>query len=765
MVDHFEGLLQRGEMPTGPPREIRKQAAAVAGGDPTQYVDDIYDALEGAVNRNLRARIPEGAPLEERIRIANEAENALGNRTRTLEITKRQQFSTPLTISQAAAYAADVRPHERVLEPTAGTGNLIEPIRDKANVFPVEIEKRRADVLRANGFTNVNEGDFFKTSLSNFGAAVMNPPWGKLTTGRYAALDVPSPWGRFGDVSERFFVQAMNRLDPGGRLVALMPTTILAAPSNGFRKWIADQHTLQAMIQSPPGAYSRRGTDVDSVLLVVDKGKQTPAPEPIIALESNQPKDWAEYASAVKPLAEGGANARTEAPSAARPQEPAAAAPALGGEHPRTPVSGHPGAEGGGGLPGVRGAGGGPGPVRREPAGMGPAVVPEGAVSEPVDSPGADGEANPAAAPRLVRQGAQALRPRGVAADRLRQFEEAQNSPIFTPYVLRSQAVGHPHPRQIVETRSLAGAPAPELTYQPSVGVWDAHTRGAISDEQLDAVAAVGQAVENGHAYLAADDVGVGKSREIAASAIDWLEKGAANRILITSKNEVNLRDLEREIKIVAGVDPDKGVLPFRVIYLRDFKEAAQRTEKATEYKPVPAYDHAVYLVESTNLTPYRQAISDLHIDGLLADEAHTYKNVEEAGLGKTWKALHKDWMGRHIPIAYFSATPAVTLDELRYLYGLREWTPRRLCRLGGAEDGPGYCGTAERGRGKGTAGRGTCGADRPRGGRSWRQATATPSSRGCVPPSRVDCGDGTDYARAEDEGEIRLAGSVARRG
>lgn len=673
LVDHLEELLRRGEMPTDP-REIRKQAAAVAGGDPTQYVDDIYDALEGAVNRNLRARIPEAAPLEERIRIANEAESALGNRTRTLEITKRQQFSTPLTISQAAAYAADVHPDERVLEPTAGTGNLIEPIRDKANVFPVEIEKRRADILRANGFTNVTEGDFFKTHLSNFGAAVMNPPWGKLTTGRYAALDVPSPWGRFGDVSERFFVQAMNRLEPGGRLVALMPTTILGAPSNGFRKWIADQHTLQAMIQSPPGAYSRRGTDVDSVLLVVDKGKQTPAPEPIIALESNQPKDWAEYARTVKPLAEGGTNARTEAPSAQRHPEPAAAAPALGGEHPAAPVSAAPGAEGGRGLPGVRGGERGPGAVRREPTGMGPAVVPESAVSESVDSPGADGESNPAAAPRLVRQGTQALRPRGMAADRLRQFEEAQDSPVFTPYVLRSQAAGHPHPRQIVETRSLAGAPAPELTYQPSQGVWDAHTRGVISDEQVDAVAAVGQAVENGHAYLAADDVGVGKSREIAASAIDWLEKGTANRILITSKNEVNLRDLEREIKIVAGVDPDKGVLPFRVVYLRDFKEAAQRGEKATEYKAIPAYDKTAYLVESYNITPYRQAISDLRIDGLLADEAHTYKN-EDAGLGQTWKALHKDWLGRHIPIAYFTATPAVTLDELRYLYGLREWT------------------------------------------------------------------------------------------
>jgi hypothetical protein len=199
--------------------------------------------------------------------------------------------------------------------------------------------------------------------------------------------------------------------------------------------------------------------------------------------------------------------------------------------------------------------------------------------------------------------------------------------------------------------------------------VIDAHKRKVISDEQVDTVAAVGQANERGHALMVADDVGLGKSREIAASAIDWLEKGKAKRILITSKGEVNLRDLESEMKVVAGTDN----LPFKYIYLRDYKEAAERAQNTKPYNPVPKTDNTVYVVESFNLTPYRRAIQDLGIDGVLGDEVHTYKN-DDAGVGQTWKVLHADWLQRKVPIAYFTATPGTTLDDLEYLYGLKEW-------------------------------------------------------------------------------------------
>jgi hypothetical protein len=687
LVDRFEKALADKSLPTDP-RELREMAKQTVGGDPTSYVDDIYDSLEGAINREFRKAVAADDPktLKDRIELAKQFEDALGRRTRTLEITERQQFSTPLTISQAAGYAADVQGEgERVLEPTAGTGNLVEPVRDKANVFTSEIEHRRADVLRANGYRNVVEGDFLKSTLSHFGAVITNPPWGKISSGRYRALDVPAPWGNYGDVSERFLVSAMNRLDKDGRMVAVMPTTVLGPASNGFRKWIEQNHTLRAIIQSPPGAYDRRGTSVDSLLMVIDKGKVPDAPEPIIRVQSNQPKNWAEYADAVKPLAEGGSHARAvEEPAATptrnnnpaveqeQPRRTGAGEAPLGVAGPERPASADTGTGSREGLPDVRPGEPGPRDAGQDRTGMGSDVVPENQDAASVDSPGADGEINGATAPRLVRQSSGALRPRGVAPEREREFDEASSSPIFTPYVLRSGVSGNPHPRQIVETRSLAGAPAPEVTYKPSQRVLDAHSRKAISDEQFDSVAAAGQADQRGHAMMIADDVGVGKSREIAARALDLFDQGR-KRILITSKAENNLKDLEDEMRIVSGVGKDDP-LPFKVIYLRDFKDAAERAQKKSEYQAIPAFDNAVYLVEAHNLTPYRRAIQDLQVDSLLADEVHTYKN-KDAGLGQTWSGLHKEWLARKIPITYFSATPGATIDDLEYLYGLREWT------------------------------------------------------------------------------------------
>ena len=57
----------------------------------------------------------------------------------------------------------------------------------------------------------------------------MNPPWGKYSTGRYGKPVA----GTFkpGDVAERFVAQAMNTLPEGGRMVALMPTTMMGRPA------------------------------------------------------------------------------------------------------------------------------------------------------------------------------------------------------------------------------------------------------------------------------------------------------------------------------------------------------------------------------------------------------------------------------------------------------------------------------------------------------------------------------------------------------
>jgi hypothetical protein len=310
------------------------------------------------------------------------------------------------------------------------------------------------------------------------------------------------------------------------------------------------------------------------------------------------------------------------------------------------------------------------------------------------------------------------------------------------------------------------------------------------------------KAQENGHAVLVADDVGVGKSREIAGVHADLHSKLAkGGRVLITTVSEANLYDLERELRIFHGVDEENGQLPFQVVRLRDFKESSERPGQKREYKPIPALDNAVYLVEAHNLTPYTRAILDLNIEAVLADEAHKYKN-EDASVGMTWKALHRHWMSLKRPLAYFTATPATTLDELEYLYGVKEWSldgfndwvsiktghtsaddleeakKRALPKDDLADVGsdatevmPGGAISALAEQLRAAQQRGDIQqAEKIRGeiareekrqkGRKWGQ------NQRRVPHRRLDRRDGTDHARVEDEGEVHLARPVAwRRG
>ena len=90
----------------------------------------------------------------------------------------RQQFSTPVAIGYLASRMAGIEPDDTVYEPTAGRGALLlecEPERVIAN----EIDDRRADDLRRQGFT-VSEEDAmdFEPGIAA-DVVIANPPFGR----------------------------------------------------------------------------------------------------------------------------------------------------------------------------------------------------------------------------------------------------------------------------------------------------------------------------------------------------------------------------------------------------------------------------------------------------------------------------------------------------------------------------------------------------------------------------------------------------------
>ena len=631
--------------------EARKLAESVAGEDLREATDEIVDAMEGALTIKFRHEVALKEYLLSQIAAARTLESHLPRAWRSLEKTDLQQFSTPLPIAAAVQWVAQQgqQPTDRILEPTAGTGHLIASL---TNVKAHELSPRRAGLLGALGF-DVTQGDYLEALdlKESFDIIVANPPWGKFSTGKYGAAVGLRFTPR--DVAERFVGKMIRDLKPGGRLVVVMPTTMMSSPE--FRQYLAENGVVRGLIQSPPGAYTTRATTVDSILLVWDKGaKGTPS-------TFVEPKTWDAYAEAVAEIP----------PREIRLQRPPGDTPP--GRPPRTPGAPHP--------PPGQGAVGPGGKARPGTAPRPDLGVPERRDTDVVaDEPGGEREElEPQGAPTSAPRPDQRATTRGLSDTALVAHGHAQASQQFAPYHLRTRQRGVRHPKLVVEARSLAGVNYPDLTETFSPRVARIVREGRVSIEQAEqALAAVQANAVGHHGYLAADNVGVGKSREIALTILELMEraKKAGNplRLLVTTKSKDNIADLiDREMLEEVLQKEDPG---FEIVRVSEMK--ASRTKKTGEPRePLPQFEHAIYVTDFSNLAPYLDSLTEVGLNGIIGDEAHKFKN-QNAKVGAAWQRLHADIM-LHTPreqqaFAYFTATPAQSVYDYQYLYGLRLW-------------------------------------------------------------------------------------------
>lgn len=595
---------------------------------------------------------------------ARTLEKQLTRAYRTPEKMRLQQFSTPLPISVAVAFAAQTRAADRILEPTAGTGNLVAPLKGSA-VTVSELDPSRAALLQAQGWKDVRTLDYLRSPVEKnaWDVIVSNPPWGSYKTGKYGNPIA----GEFkpGDVAERFVAKMVKELKPGGRLVAVMPTTMLGASGVNFRNYLDKQGTIRAIIKSPPKAYDTRGTSVESILLVWDKhpGASGKAGEGA-RVESLNTADWAEYQAAVERIGSRAQVTETQEPA----PKPQTAGGKAGGRTAGT-SAGRPGRRPGTAPGGTRNAPG------KESGDGAPPVVPD---VQPGERKGLDesrgGES--------VSAGQDSVDPtRGLSDDQLVAYRAAERSDRFAPYQLRTTLHGVRHPRVMVEARGLAGVPYPPIEYVPTQRFTDIISEGRASIEQAEQALAAIQANrgEKGHGYLAADNVGVGKAREAWLVVIEAMERakmaGHPMRLILTTKNADNIANLiSGELPALLGDQPPG----FEIISVADYKDARRTAgNQGQELASLPKPAHAVYVVDSYNLAPFREALVEANVNGIVGDEAHRFKNAE-AQVGAAWQQLHADVFSR-VPreqqlFAYFTATPAQAVEDYQYLYGLRMW-------------------------------------------------------------------------------------------
>jgi diguanylate cyclase (GGDEF)-like protein len=337
IADHYRGgdLSSRSSV-IWSQRDFENEAQRLMGLDlnDEKNLNLAYDALEGAFNqlaREVRADLDKrNAPLAERLQALASLENKLLRARRTIAKAQLQQFSTPLSISEAAGFAADVRPGDVISEPTAGTANLVDRFhgRDDVTVKVNEIDEGRLQVLRALGYdpTDINVqsaawvvGPDGKRLPPIASTAIINPPWGAYSTGKYGtAVNVPV---KMNDWSQRFTYLIMQRMSDDSRLSGVMPTNWVYTMDRAsreitphrseFLRWLDEAYWVRAVIESPPDAYRQRGTDIGSLLVVVDKSFKPEGALPAIeAWGENAPKTWDEYAALVEQLGKGGTHER-----------------------------------------------------------------------------------------------------------------------------------------------------------------------------------------------------------------------------------------------------------------------------------------------------------------------------------------------------------------------------------------------------------------------------------------------------------------------
>lgn len=180
-------------------------------------------------------------------------------------------FPTPVALARQLVELADVGGGMRVLEPSAGTGRIVEALLGKgADVWAIERDPQRRQNLMTQAravhdwaAVRVSDVTDFMDYLPMYGGSggikrfdrvVMNPPFCKVGKGDH--LD--------------HVRHAHYLLEGGGILVSVLPSSVEFRRDKRyreFREWVAShQGTITPL---PAGSFKESGTGVNTVVVKV----------------------------------------------------------------------------------------------------------------------------------------------------------------------------------------------------------------------------------------------------------------------------------------------------------------------------------------------------------------------------------------------------------------------------------------------------------------------------------------------------------------
>ena len=649
-------------------------------------VKDAYDAMELAVNLHLVSapfvQKGNGNQASARVtlkRLMELLKHIPTQTKRTAEQESFQQFSTPPNIAYLAAWAANVDPSDVVLEPSAGIGGLaLWPKAWGAKVYGNELSERRLAFLNELGLDgtfnhNAEQIDNLLPESIKPSVVVMNPPF-SATAGRTSKNDTAN--------AKRHIQQALDRLQEGGRLVAILGNG-MADDAPAFRSWwneLRRENSIRANIRLDGENYRKYGTTFDVQMVVIDKtGAQTgetvtgtfkdlaQVPGIMEGIRNDRTRtvinDMAGSGQLSEPVLEPGVDSGTHA-------DGGDAAEHSGGKTGRRNASrAEKGADQGRGKRGSRG-----GLLQSEGTeagvhGVSEAGEPGSGLLEENAGKGRGTDGNGAVELELDR-----------SAVKAEAVENADS--VYSSYVPKKARItgARKHQAKLVESAAMAAVEPPDVTYTTSLPkklVKD----GLLSDAQLENIIYAGQAHEQmlpsgvRKGYFIGDGTGVGKGRQLSGIIMDNFQQGRDKAVWIS--NSANLyEDAIRDWTDLGGRKED--VLNLGKIKLgQDIK--GERGILYTTYDTLK--------VEKDG----KSRLKDLErwlgkdFEGVICfDEAHNMANAagKQGKRGSTKpaaKALAGIKLQQMFPkarVVYASATGATDISDYAYLERLGLWGP-----------------------------------------------------------------------------------------
>lgn len=527
---------------------------------------DAYDAMEAAFNLHLIAT--EAADW-----IGNGAEWAQAKATeltwriqrlptqsrRDPEMDEWQQFSTPPALAFVANWVANIRPTDRMMEPSAGTGDLaIWSHIAGADLVLNELAPRRhallarlfpaATLFRENAeqLDNVLPSDTIPSVI------VMNPPFSSTAGRVQGQRDTAN--------GARHIEQALRRLADGGRLVAIAGQG-MAADRPAFRPWwreIEAKYTIRANIGIDGREYAKYGTRFDNQILVIDK--TGPTTQPVLTGQVASVADLPVLLEALR---------HDRQPLQPGPVEP------TGRDHPddvRDSLRSEHGTGGAG--PDPRGPGTefvGDADDSRAAAADREAVGESRPGDEPDDGIGTrsnvrdnvtgdlggSGGGDSGGTGSVVEDSGA-----GIAVEATEAAVGEFSDSVFARYTPQRLSIpdAHAHPGKLVQSAAMSAVEPPAPAYTPLLPSRVVR-QGLLSIAQLEAIVYAGQAhaerLPSGarRGFFVGDGTGVGKGREISGILLDNLMQSRKKAVWV-SFNEGLINDARRDFSAIGG-DPD----------------------------------------------------------------------------------------------------------------------------------------------------------------------------------------------------------------